>query len=102
MTTSVWTDIVQESSDTTLQSEPRRSAPPIMQQSVTQPEEEVVWDDSLMELDYDEPQTVAKVEAPESSTQEIQPIDIGILYLVDLTDMRPLSSSSRGCAYKRS
>lgn len=48
--------------------EPRHSAPPVMQQAPTEPEDVVVWDDSMMDLDdYQE------VPKPAATANETQP-----------------------------
>jgi hypothetical protein len=62
------------------QQDPRRSAPPIMQQHVSQAQEEVIWDDSMMDLDYfHETMPVEQLDpAPESVVQELRPVDIGL------------------------
>jgi hypothetical protein len=50
--------------------EPRHSAPPVMQQpTVSTQEEEVVWDDSFMEVDYEEYQLSNPLSASVSTAQ---------------------------------
>jgi hypothetical protein len=78
----VWTDgnTVQQSSASSLNPEHHHSAPPIMQHSMPlAAEEEVVWDDSMMDLeDYQEVQpTTQPDQATETGKQDIQPIQIG-------------------------
>lgn len=76
-----WTpgNAIEQSSPSTLDTDPRRSAPPIMQQPIPLVEEEIVWDDTMMDLDdYPEVQpTVQPEQAAEPSKPEIQPVDIG-------------------------
>ena len=59
-------------------SEPRKSAPPIMQQPIAQPIEEVVWDESMMELDY-EIEELPKVTAlePKAESMDSQSAQFG-------------------------
>jgi hypothetical protein len=77
----VWTDgnTVQQSSTSSLNAEHHHSAPPIMQHSSSLEAEEVVWDDSMMDLeDYQEVQPATQpAQAIETGKQDIQPIQIG-------------------------
>jgi hypothetical protein len=65
--TSVWTEnyTAPPSQQETQVPEPRRSAPPIMQQTSTVvaqlPDEEVIWDDSMMDLEDEPPQETQPV-----------------------------------------
>ena len=84
------------------QQEPRRSAPPIMQQTVVQAQEEVVWDDTMMDLDYfHEKMPVEHPDpAPEFAIQELRPVDIGSYPIFPLTDAhRPVATTPRGYPY---
>lgn len=58
--------------------EPRHSAPPIMQQSTVQPVEDVIWDESMMQLD-DEVEEVSFANAAglEAETINSQPVELG-------------------------
>jgi Nuclear cap-binding protein subunit 3 len=92
MSTTAWIDIdpAQQSFSSSLQPEPRRSAPPIMQQPVTLKHEEVIWDDSMMDLEYDDLQPVVKTEPDmEEPAVEVQAVDIGILSRQDVDDVDP-------------
>jgi hypothetical protein len=62
--------------------EPRRSAPPIMQQPVAQAQEEVVWDDTMMDFDYfHEKMPIEHSDpVPEIVQEQLRPVEIG-LYL---------------------
>ena len=77
MANAVWTDtaILQHP-------EPRRSAPPVMQQSTQQVQDDVIWDDSMMDLeDYEENGELPiqrSGTAPEAAEQGLQRIDIGL------------------------
>ena len=74
-TSTVWSD-----GDIVQQVEPRRSAPPVMQQPIPQTQDEVVWDDSMMDLeDYVEPQHFQQADpTPETTNLEVQPASIGL------------------------
>jgi hypothetical protein len=80
MTASLRTDVTP---DLTPDMEPRHSAPPVLMQQIptsipVEPEEEVVWDDSMMELDYEEPEQVPlpKVETTPVIDLHLQSSDI--------------------------
>jgi len=62
------------------QQEPRRSAPPIMQQPVSQAQEEVVWDDTMMDLDYfhEKMSNDRSDPVPETVREELRPVEIGL------------------------
>src|ERR1700685_194490 len=83
MATAVWTKgNVVESASMASPSQPRHSAPPNMQQHVSQDAalEEVVWDDSMMDLDdYEETQLQQRADpVPASDPQEeIKPTETG-------------------------
>jgi hypothetical protein len=83
MATAVWTEgNVVESASMASPPQPRHSAPPNMQQHVSQEAalEEVVWDDSMMDLDdYEETQLQQRADpVPASGPQdEIKPTEIG-------------------------
>src|SRR5579859_2518387 len=77
MSTAIWSEVNTLSSSVSSLQEPRRSAPPIMQQP--QVKDEVVWDDSMMELDdYHYMQEVPSTK-PEIDPipQEIETVDVG-------------------------
>jgi hypothetical protein len=57
--------------------EPRHSAPPVMQQSTVSIQEEVIWDDSMMEVDDFADVSVTK--ETEESVLEIQPEEKPVL-----------------------
>ena len=84
MAPTFWTDAntIQPSSSPSAQPEPRRSAPPIMQQPPgPQTQEEVLWDDSMMDLDdYEHHQpleTQIEPVAAREVDQELQSIETG-------------------------
>jgi len=84
MATAVWAEgnVIESASMASLP-QPRHSAPPTMQQHVSQDavQEEVVWDDSMMDLDdYEETQLRQEQTdaVPASGREEdIKSIDIG-------------------------
>ena len=82
MSTNGWMDthVGQKTPSLPQYPEPRRSAPPIMQQAVSQTNEEVVWDDSMMDLDYfQETIPTSKLEpTPDPVVRELCPADIGL------------------------
>jgi hypothetical protein len=88
--TSVWTENYTAPASRGPQvPEPRRSAPPIMQQATAsttavpqpaQPEdEEVIWDDSMMDLEDETPQVVEQSSATvsQTTTETTRPSNIG-------------------------
>jgi Nuclear cap-binding protein subunit 3 len=84
MATAVWTEgNVVESASMASPPQPRHSAPPNMQQHVSQDAalEEVVWDDSMMDLDdYEEETRLQQRADPVSASgpqEEIKPTEIG-------------------------
>ena len=108
MATAVWTEgNVIESASMASPPQPRHSAPPTMQQHVSQDAalEEVVWDDSMMDLDdYGEtqPQTRANPVPASGPREDIQPTEIGYPHIqlsadsVDPSQVRTVAIHLRG------
>lgn len=108
MATAVWTEgNVVESASMASPPQPRHSAPPNMQQHVSQDAalEEVVWDDSMMDLDdYEETRLQQRADpVPASGPQEeIKPTDTGYPHIqlstehVDPSQLRTEAIHLRG------
>lgn len=109
MATAVWAEgNVIESVSMASPPQPRHSAPPTMQQHVSQDaaQDEVVWDDSMMDLDdYEETQSRERTDpvSASGSQEDIKPTEIGDPCIQLLADRyRPFSGPHRSNTSTRS
>jgi len=91
------TDGAQQPSASLLGPEPRRSAPPVMQQAVRSArDEEVVWDESLMDVDDDDVKPPVQGLLPtEPGLPELQLSDVGLAFAFLSLNRRQVSNAPR-------
>ena len=109
MATAVWAEgNVIESASMASPLQPRHSAPPTMQQHVSQDaaQDEVVWDDSMMDLDdYEETQLHERTDPVSTSglPEDMKPTEIGDPYIqLSANRYRPFSGPHRSNSSTRS